>query len=160
MKANDALGPSYTVSALYETPKSKALCTITLSQRFGADPSVVIHSPGSIIKDSLYKTDCLSTTHTIQVCDVLDAGYVDYINAIALCLMRSGVPIDVVVAERDGGDYMLYSPANDHVCASHIGAVAPLDKLDILKGKCLAKFGELEAQGNPRPLPSSSDRHR
>lgn len=138
-----ALKSAYTLFALYETPKSKALCTITLSQRLGASPSVVVHSPGFIIGNSLYQIDSLSTTHTIQVCDIHNAGYVDYINAIALCMMRGKIPIDIVVAEQDGCDYMLYSPASDRVCSSCI--TAP-DKLDILKSKCISKFDELKGK--------------
>lgn len=140
---DSALKPTCTLSALYETPQSKALCTITLSQRLGASPSVVVHSPGSVVKDSLYRIDCLSTTHTIQVCDVDGAGYVDYINAIALCMMRGEVPIDIVVAEQDGRDYMLYSPSSDRVCSSCIAAPNLLDKLAALKAKCVSKYDEL-----------------
>lgn len=131
-----------TFTELYKTDNSVTLCTITIAQRFTSDPFIIVKSPDSVIDSAFYrennkygvKSDSLSTMYIIDVSDISNSSFVDYINAIALCVRNNNLDINMIVAATNGVDIILYRPVDDSICYS---IISNSETLETLKDKCL-----------------------
>lgn len=132
-------------SVLYVAENTKIFCTIKLSQRTGSDPSVIVHSPDSRVPSALYRIESLSTTHTIQVSSIQNASYVDYVNAIALCLLKSGIQTDIITGASEGSSYMFYCAASDTIRLSYIEGSEQTEIMSRLRDKCTAELERIKA---------------
>lgn len=150
----DNLKSSQVFPIYCETETSKTLCTVTISQRMGTDPPIVVYSPDSVVGAEFYgpregaaddTSGSLNTMRTIQVCDIKNSSYVDYINAIAMCYIKNNFNDHIIVAESIGDNVMAYSPMNDCVYLTYLVATNQQEMAGLLKDKCIAKFNHMKS---------------
>jgi len=128
-----------TTTVLYSTDICKVICSIKISQRVNYEPCLVIASPNSVVSEQLYSIKLQSTTHNIFVHNVKNGSYVDFINSIALCMIKAQIPCDYLVAASYEGSILVYSPNRDEIAYSYIKGK---EDLEILLEKCILKYNE------------------
>lgn len=133
-------------SVLYKTQASRTLCTIILSPRLEGSPGLVLSSPGGVVDPGLYKMDLPAVTCAIYVEDAHNSSYPDYINAIALCMMRASITKNIVVAAESNGDGMLYCANNDCIYSSWLRPVNMQEQIRNLKDTCLGTLHRIQQE--------------
>lgn len=137
------MNQSATKSVLYQNGVSKILCTISISQKINNDPCFIVNSPGNVIDSSIFKPNCLSTTHKIDVENINEGTFADYINAIALCMIISGIPTDIIVSSSYEDSELIYCPMNDSIVSLKFKGNFNIENIEILKQQCIDKYNEL-----------------
>jgi len=132
-------------TVVYNNSGSIVICSLKLTQRTGTDPSVLITSPHNIVRSSIVKIDSSTTKHHFVVHSVRGGSYVDYVNSIALCLLKAQVPCDVLVAAMDQDNILVYSPQHEKV--EYFSGDSGLD-LGGLKGRCIEIYSRMLHSGN------------
>lgn len=130
-----------TTTIIYENCGAIVICSLKLTQRTGTDPSVLITSPQNILRSSLVKLDSPTTKHHFLVQSVRGGSYVDYVNSIAMCVLKARVPCDVLVGAMEGESILVYSPQQEKVeyfCGSGD------TMLDRLRDKCIARYRKIQ----------------
>lgn len=137
---NELVAYTRLYTQLYETDNSKVFCTLTVFQRVGQERNIIIHTPDLSISPSLYNLDSLSTGYMIQICNIRNGTYVDYVNSVALCMLKHELKGDIVVAAKIKNDMLVYSPLNDTIRMFIVGEKFTKDKFDVLKEQCLKTY--------------------
>lgn len=133
-----------TTTILYQSDQMKTICSIKFAQRGSSEPGVSIYSPNEIISPSLYKFKSSSTTMNIFISPIQSPTYCDYINSIALCMMRSGLDYDYLIGYSEGESILLFSPVNNKI--SFLYLMNNDVSLEYLKSKCIEIYNKLISQ--------------
>lgn len=138
-------GNSNTTTIIYKDTGCVVICSLKLTQRTGNDPSIVVVSPENVVRSSLFKIDTQTTKHHIMVHSVSGGSFVNYVNSIAMCLLKAGIPCDVPVGVIDRERILIYSPQNDKIIYFIGDRESPFDEL---KNRCLEKYNAIVSSLN------------
>lgn len=122
----------------YQTEKCKTICSIEIFQKTLNDKSLSIICPDPTVTSDLFKFKSQSTAINIFLLNIENSQYSDYINSIAMCMIKAKIPIDYLVSSNMDGNTLVYSPQKDYLSYSYLTnyhAVASLkqDCLDIFE---------------------------
>lgn len=134
---------NYTATVLYKNDENAVICSLKLSQKSINDPSVIIESPEIIIKPRLVKITSQNTLHHFLIHPIMNGSFIDYINSIALCLIKSGIPCEILVGASEENCIMVYSVESDTVEYFYSKNLVDQSILNTLKSKCIKKYEEL-----------------
>lgn len=129
----------------YNNGTAKVICSIKLSQKLSNDPYVTVTSPNNIVQSHFFQLKSLSTSHHIFIQNIKDGTYIDYINSIALCMLKGNIPCRILVAASYSNSFMVYSPETDNIIYMYLD---PNTDCNILKNKCQLKYNELKSMAS------------
>ena len=130
-------------TSLYQTESACVICSLKLTQRKSNTPAVEIDSPFFNVKPSIVRIDTMSTTHSFIIHNVLNGTYVDFINSIALCILKARLPCKLVVASSFKNSFLVYSPVDNYVHSFYSEDLTDNNLLEILKEKCNETYSKL-----------------
>ncbi|KAI4292182.1 hypothetical protein PAPHI01_1456 [Pancytospora philotis] len=137
-----------TYNAFYDTPSAKAFCSLTVTDAAGAAAGVTIHSPDSVVRPSLYPLKAPTYCCSVEVVGLEGCGLVDYVNAVAMCMLQWNATKNVLVAAANEAGYIVYCPEDDTVHESFFRDFSSYDALPALKAECVKVLGEIQAAVN------------
>lgn len=130
----------------YKTDHSKTVCMLVVNECNNGEPYGIIISPGRIVQPDFYKFDLPLFSWVMECMEVENSSLVDYINAIAMCMIQWNITPNIYVGAELGDEYIIYCPANDTVYESFFTTTNNSDLLEALKAECIVKLQDLRAE--------------
>lgn len=132
-----------TTTVLYKNNECIVLCSLRLSHRTGNDPAVLIVSPRNVVKNIFVKIQSTTTLHHFVIHSIRDGSLVDYINSIAMCMIKANIPCEISVAALFQESIMVYSPESNKVEYLYTENLNTNETLDCLKKLCIESYKQI-----------------
>ncbi|KAI5148876.1 hypothetical protein ENBRE01_0588 [Enteropsectra breve] len=130
-------------SVIYTRDAVQVMCTVIITQKNAQEDSVVVESPGDAVSPKLYDLANLHTSFKFVVSDLHGGMLQDYVNAIALCIIKHGLTTRVPVAAERDGSLLICVPTENKVLEFVSDGSDVVVKLKSLFDECKEKHSEL-----------------
>lgn len=134
-------------TVFYKTDSCAIICSVEILQKTATTPSLQIISPYKFIDDSLFRLSFKSTAHHIVVHPVIGGSMIECINSIAFCLLKAGVPCDILVGAITGSSFMLLCPKKNAIEYLYIEGNQPSIVQD-LNRMCLETYNRIYTENS------------